>query len=696
MVDLIGLDFETYGGVDLPTHGLDRYVSDPTFRPLLADLTKSDEFSLGVQHTRLDWVLGDPDEQRHKLAGLIGDASIVAHNAGFERAVLASMGLHYRAERFIDSAVLARAAGAASRLEAAAPQLLDADKVEAGKNLMRLFSIPGKYQEASGNLEFDPQVVLDHRQEWDEYADYCAVDSELGLQLAETCPIGQAELAYQAITMDMNRAGWKVDVALVEEMQRQYIFNQETALMQFRTYYPDAEELNLNSLQQLKAWCLERGVRATSFDEKNVAKLLARINKKLIITAAADPKWAGYMAVRELLETKQILGGSSLKKLQVILDTVGRDGRLRDQYLHCGAGQTLRTTGRSVQMQNLKRLVHVDDVEELFDPTIEWNNDKLAANLRQAFTATDPNGRLIVGDFSSVESRGLAYLAGEEWKLTSYRNGDDLYKVGAAKHFGVLYDQVTKEQRTFGKVGELSCGYGAGSGAVQAFAEGMGVTVSEGEATEIVHGWRATNPKIVEFWESLDRILHSAVENNTTMNHGLPDNLLLQMFTVPAPVSLLRQVPGVRSLRVEIIDNNESIMSRVFHGVHSRGRNVCYFKPSDRKTGDLWRNTFVDPKTKETRTFELYGGKLAGILTQSFCREIFFRTLTKVAVWAEARSDQLQLIGQFHDEIVVDWSPGLATLVAAEEGLHTLMSDPGRFTSFPLAAEVKSGYRYIK
>ena len=119
-----------------------------------------------------------------------------------------------------------------------------------------------------------------------------------------------------------------------------------------------------------------------------------------------------------MLRTKQVLGGSSLKKLKVILDTVGPDGVLRDQYMHCGAGQSFRTSGRGVQMQNLKRLPpQPRGIAELFDPQQDWTNEELAENVRQCFTAHHPQGSLIVGDFSSVESRGLAYLAGEQWKL---------------------------------------------------------------------------------------------------------------------------------------------------------------------------------------------------------------------------------------------------------------------------------------
>jgi hypothetical protein len=131
--------------------------------------------------------------------------------------------------------------------------------------------------------------------------------------------------------------------------------------------------------------------------------------------------------------------------------------------------------------------------------------------------------------------------------------------------------------------------------------------------------------------------------------------------------------------------------------VYIRGRNVCYYKPSDRKTGDLWKNNYRDQKTKQIRFYQIYGGKLAGILTQSLCRELFFMVLRQVHEWAKWHSN-IELVGQFHDEIVADWQPTVAALSLPEAKLQLgkMMSDPGPFQSFPLAAEIKDDYRYTK
>jgi len=438
-------------------------------------------------------------------------------------------------------------------------------------------------------------------------------------------------------------------------------------------------------------------VRATSFDEQHVEKLLASVRKKMSTLPSDDPKYAGYGDVAVLLQTKQELGGSSLTKLKKILELVSDDGVLRNQYLHIGAGQSYRTSGRGVQMQNLKRLgAQVDDLDELDNDDIAWTNTELGRNIRQVFTARDPKGELIVGDFSSIESRMLAYLAGATKKLQAYARGMDLYKVQAADIYHVDYADVTKEQRQTGKVGELSCGYQAGGGAVQAFAAKMGVHMSEAEAADLVTKWRLANPEIVDLWARLDVLLDEGLASSRGWaSIGLANGLTAKVVQVETPSSLLAAHPGAQSIEVQIIlATGEVYMTRVFHGVYRRGRQLCYYKP-DERAGQLWKSFYQDPKTKQRKWYSIYGGKLSGIITQSMARELFFETLQAVDRWVQ-NTDGVALVGQFHDEIVLDWTPlagGSVDFVCdVLEGFMTSTHLKG----FPLGAEVKHAYRYTK
>lgn len=691
------MTFETYSPVNI-THGLKNYFDHPEFKVLLCGVARLSEG--GTEALVLDFVRNP--EAKNILRDLLDNVYVAAHNAIFELMVLHKLGIHMDSTGFLDSAVLASIAGAGRSLEASAPQLLNVDKLASGKAGIQLFSIPGTYQMEQGHDAFDPQVIEDHPDEWMKFAEYCGMDAALSLELVKQgLPvISPGELTYASITTDMNLQGWHVDVPLVREMQRRYEENTSNLVQEFREAC-EAPDLNLFSSKQLGEWCEERGIRASSFDEQHVAKLKDKVVKKIAALEPGDKRILPYRQVVHLLDTKQALGGSSLKKLKVILDQV-HDGRLYDQYLHAGAGQTLRTTGRGVQMQNLHRLGGKgDDVTELFDPAVHWDNAKMARNLRQVFTATDPDGFLVVGDYSAVESRGLAWLAGEEWKLDTYRQGTDVYKMQAAKFFGVPFEQATAEMRTFGKVGELSCGYQAGAGAVKSFAEKMGVVLSDGEAAKLVQDFRRTNARTVALWKALQDGLEEAYEIG--LSHiGIPHGTI-RMSTADTLDSLLEQEKGrrLKSLLVKVdVPGKDDVFTfyRYFHGLYRDGGSFNYFKPSERKTGDLWSDEFTDPKTGRRRKYSLYGGKLAGVLTQSLCRQIFMEGMANTYM-AFLSTSNVRLIGQFHDELVLDWQPPETVLDQSLDEttsrLEKIMSST-TLPEFPLACEVKWDYRYTK
>ena len=682
------LDYETYCDVSIKDVGLDNYVNHPSFQPLFAKLYYEDGSS---RETRLFYLMEDTPggPQWNELHDYLQRNNVAAHNSEFEARVSSRFMQDMESVLWIDTAVISRHLGGSSALEKAAVQFLPVNKVEAGKALIKKFCM--------GGLKTFEQYTEDP--DWNTFEHYCEIDARLSWGLAQYHSLSSDEIRFNSITTAMNRTGWYVDVAEVEQMQELADKNKSEALALFQYEHDPKGELNLNSLKQMKEWCLARGVRATSFSEDAVVKLLAKFAKREETHGLTD----GQKDVRFMLETKLELGGSSLSKLDVIKRLVSEDGRLRDQYMHAGAGQSMRTSGRGVQMQNLKRLtnkLNMDDRVAL----AQANNDALASNIRQLFKAEHPEGQLIVGDFSAVESRGLAYLADEKWKLDEFRKGRDLYKVLAAKKYGVAYEDVDSEMRRFGKVGELSCGYGAGAGAVRNFAAGMGIELTDQEAQEIVTGWRGVNTTIVDFWAKLDEALHIAVGSQQTAILPLAGGLY-ELYVTPmeAPDSLLAMHPGAVSLQLSVRHSvhRQIYMQRYFVGCHLVGNNIGYYKPNETIAGKPWKNTFRDPKTGQTKRFTIYGGKLAGILTQSFCRELFFRVLR--AVSCDMAYPNLKLIGQFHDEIVLEWSPiesvedreQAVTLESAVGQLELLMST-SPVLDFPLAAEVKFDHRYTK
>ena len=681
------LDYETYCDVSIKDVGLDNYVNHPSFQPLIAKL----RLGVGGQERRTFYLMEDTPggPQWDGLHDYLMNYYVAAHNAEFEARVSSKYMQDMNTVKWIDTAVISRHLGGSSSLEKAAVQFLPVKKVEAGKALIKKFCM--------GGLKTYDQYTQDP--EWMDFEYYCGTDAALSWRLAEYHQLTDIETQFNEITTDMNRTGWYVDVEEVRMMQELVDKNKEEALERFRQEYDPKGELNLNSLKQLKEWCRVRGVRAMSFSEDAVEKMLNQIAKREQTVGLTE----GQKDVRSMLVTKLELGGSSLSKLEVIKRLVSEDGRLRDQYMHAGAGQSMRTSGRGVQMQNLKRLTNKLNMDDRYELALA-NNDALASNIRQLFKAEHPEGQLIVGDFSAVESRGLAYLADEKWKLDEFRKGRDLYKVLAARKYRVAYEDVDSEMRRFGKVGELSCGYGAGAGAVRNFAAGMGIELTDQEAQEIVTGWRGVNTTIVDFWAKLDEALHIAVGSQQTTTLPLAGGLYeLYVTPVKAPDSLLAMHPGAVSLQLSVRHsaNLRIYMQRYFVGCHMVGNNIGYYKPNETIAGKPWKNTFRDPKTGQTKRFTIYGGKLAGILTQSFCRELFFRVLRDVS--CDMTYPNLKLIGQFHDEIVLEWSPiesvedreQAVTLESAVGQLELLMSTPPML-DFPLAAEVKFDHRYTK
>ena len=735
-----GLDFETYSDVDLPTHGRDRYMSSPNFRPLIAVLTDGS----GSTHD-YDFVL-DPDATKrfqNRLMWLSGrGVTLGAHNADFERDVLRHMfGVEFTSYlRIVDTAVFTRASGGSSSLEASAKQLLPSQrKLESGKSLIQLFCVPHyEEDEEKGPKPFDKTLVHKNLATWSgAFKDYCEQDAALSAAYLNLWQsefygyLGQKEMINnERVTSEMNFTGWPVNVKNVERMLELSERNTAKALEDFRRTI-DSEQsrwhldpmtgevtidppLNFNSTPQLKRWCAARGVRAKSFDALHVDKLLARLKVKIASTNIAPDKQRCYAEIHAMLEVKKLLGGSALKKLQVILDTVGEDGRLRDQYVHVGAGQSYRTTGRSVQLQNLKRLGGEGrNMADLWDEAMEWTNTDLAENLRQVFEAQHPNGELIVGDLSSIESRGLAAVAGAKWKTEAFARGLDMYKVQATKIYSVAYDAVTKAQRSTGKVGELGCGYNAGGAALKDFAEKMGVDMTLQEAKDLVLSWRDTNPEVVKMWGDLDKMLHDFMTGTSPHQFAdLDSGVRVEIRDIPVPRALEELLPPeaqgdvMKSAEIKVvIPELKLTYCRVIHGLYRLDGKICYHKPSTAVNGPPWIKEYRNPKTKRLTRYSIYGGKLTGILIQSACRELFFDILRRVQR-AFKDTVNVQVIGQFHDEIVLEWTPPsafpdtpaefLTGLGSAKVTLRQLMSASPSSSFLPMDAEVHSAKTYVK
>ena len=692
---IVGLDFETWSRANIKA-GMYPYLEHESTELLLAAVTMP-HFQLWDLWARdvFDFVNDGErafDNFEYLIRELDSESFIFyAHNAEFEMKILQKF-FDFQPSRIVDSAMIARCMGGSSSLDMAARQFLKGTKTSGSRSLIKLFS----------TCEEKPDVayVDKHQTEWAEFKEYVVQDSHLSVQFAQFDLPARLEKSFYSVTTEMNQRGWPVDRDLVRDMQTRFAQNKEQALNVFHNIYPGTDELNMNSFKQLSDWCLQRGVKINSFAEDNLRKVVPKLSNKIESTTDFV-KLRGYQEVLDLVMLKLELGGSSLSKLPRILEMTSDDGRLRGQYMHFGAVQSGRTTGKGVQMQNLKRMPVVSDVSTVLSPTHNWTNNALAANLRQVFTSSHPDGQLIVGDFSSIESRALAWYAEEQWKLDAYAKGHDLYLINASRFNGKPVEDQLPTDRSLGKVGELGCGYGVGPQSLQAFAEKMGVLLSEETAAQLVRDWRGINPGVVALWEKLEHAFIAAAAPGAGLAGerivSIPSSGYFIVFkVVNTPGSLLSIHPQSQSIEMQVVrDQNDIILRRYFHGVYRRGRDWCYYKPSERVTGDPWVNNYINPKTKQREWFKVYGGKLTGILVQSTCRELFFDRLYVLHNSLPRRG--VDVIGQFHDEIIVDWTPNShMSLKKTLDVVSNIMNSQSLLPGLPFSSEIKHAYRYTK
>lgn len=491
------IDLETYSSTDIKA-GVFKYVEAPDFEILLVAYAWDDEPVQVTQEIPL-W-----------LAVALYDPRVikVAHNSAFERAALGKhLGQYLPPEQWEDTMILAAYNGLPLSLDGAGSALgLPLQKIKEGTLLINYFCKPCKPTKANGGRTRNlPHHAPD---KWARFCSYCLRDVEVCQEIyfkLHRYPVTDFERRIWALDAHINERGVKVDmelaqaavavddaysVELSEEMQRL------TGLE------------NPNSVAQLKQWLECRGLFAESLDKAAVEELLAR---------AVDP------TTKRVLQLRQLLGKTSTKKYIAMLASACSDDRVRGLTQYYGASRTGRWAGRIVQLQNLpqnhldaigdvRELVRGRDLEtlEMIFPSV---SDVLSQLIRTALVAK-PGHTFLVADFSAIEARVTAYLAGEQWRLDVFASGGDIYCSSASQMFKVPVEKhgINGHLRQKGKVAELACGYGGGVNALRAFgADKMGL--SEAEMQEIVDNWRAASPTIPRFWREAENAARTALEN---------------------------------------------------------------------------------------------------------------------------------------------------------------------------------------
>ena len=501
------VDIETFSSVDITKAGAFKYIESPDFEILLVayawndapvqvlELNRQDQYIQGVVGY-IQKVLMDPDVVK------------VAHNSAFERAAFAKwLGQDMPPEQWEDTMILAAYNGLPMSLDAAGAALqLPDQKMKEGKALINYFCKPCKPTITNkGRTRNLPEHAPE---KWATFCEYCKRDVEVTQRIyyrLASYPVTDFERQVWALDARINERGVLVDLELAQAaIDVDEAFKAEHLAELQRLTGLD----NPNSVSQLKDWLDGVGLACESLNKASVADL-----KK----AATDP------TTRRVLELRSLLGKTSTKKYEAMVNAAGADNRVRGITQYYGAGRTGRWAGRLVQLQNLPQN-HLDAIHEVREivrakdlDTMELLYDSvpdvLSQLIRTAFVAK-PGHTFLVSDYAAIEARVIAYLAGEQWRLDVFAQGGDIYCSSASQMFKVpvVKHGVNGHLRQKGKVAELACGYGGGVAALKAFgADKMGLT--EQEMQDIVTQWRAASPTIPKLWRDVEKAAKRALEN---------------------------------------------------------------------------------------------------------------------------------------------------------------------------------------
>lgn len=506
MKKILSIDIETYSSVDLIKCGVYRYVEAPDFEILLFAYAYDDE-----PITIID--LADFEELPEHVKKDLTDPNVIkaAYNANFERTCIAKFyGIPMNPEQWRCTSVHALTLGLPGNLESVAKVLgLEAQKDTAGKNLIKYFSVPCKPTKVNGGRTRNlPHHAPD---KWQQFKDYCKQDVEVERAIRkaiEKFPVPENEWKLWALDQKINDAGVRLDPVLVQQALKcdlQYATRLEA----------EAKELtgldNPNSTTQLTGWLKGQGLAVDN-----------GLGKDYIPGLLEQAK--GDEAVTRMLELRKEMSKTSTKKYEAMERAMCSDDRARGLLQFCGANRTWRWAGRLIQVQNLpqnkipdlgvaRELLHSGDFEVI---ELLFNSPPfvLSQLIRTAFIPSD-GCRFIVSDFSAIEARVIAWLAGESWRLKVFQSHGKIYEASASQMFHVPIEEITKGNplRQKGKIAELALGYGGSVGALDAMgALKMGLDADE--LPDLVTAWRNSNPKIVKLWWDVDKAAMKAVQEH--------------------------------------------------------------------------------------------------------------------------------------------------------------------------------------
>lgn len=614
----LSCDIETFSDVDLIRCGVYKYADSPNFEMLLFAYAVDD----GDVHI-ID-IAGGEELPEEIIQAIKSDTVVkTAYNAQFERVCLSRYlklpeGEYLNPQSWYCTAVQAAELALPLSLADVGSVLgLERQKMTEGKELIKYFCVPCKPTKSNGNRTRNRPCHDINK--WETFKKYCMRDVDVERQIADKLkmyPISDEEHRLYVLDQIINDRGVLVDSELAEQAVK--LNSIQTAVAVEQAYMITGLE-NPNSVTQLKQWLKEKGVEIESLSKKSV--------KSLADETDGD--------VSEMLKLRLLMAKTSVKKYEAVIRSVCSDNRVHGMMRFCGANRTGRWSGNILQPQNLPQN-HLPDLTlardivkdgdfEMLDMMF-GNVPNVLSELIRTVLIPKPNHRFIVADFSAIEARVLAWIAGEQWRIDTFKNGGDIYCASASKMFKVPVEKhgVNGELRQKGKISELACGYGGSVGALKNMgAVEMGV--QENELQGLINDWRNANPHIVRFWYEVGNAAMKAIKEKTTVTLGK------LVFAYERGILFIR-LPS--------------------------GRRLSYIKPrigTNRFGGDSITYMGINSAKKWDR-LETFGGKLTENIVQGTARDLLANALINAA------NAGYDTVFHVHDEIICEVPNGYGSV----------------------------------
>lgn len=607
-IKTLSIDLETFSDVDLSKCGVYRYVESPAFEILLFGVSvNGDDVAV--------YDLAQGEKIPAEILSALTDNSVIkwAFNASFERVCLSKhlgfpSGEYLNPQSWRCSMVWSAYMGLPLSLAGAGAVLgLSEQKLKEGRDLIKYFCVPCAATKVNGGRTRNLPIYAPEK--WALFKAYNKRDVEVEMSIQDRLwkfPVPNFVWEEYTLDQQINDRGISLDMAVVDKAIR---FDERSkALLSSKMQELTSLE-NPNSVQQMKQWLSENGLETDTLGKKAVSELLK----------TAPPQLA------EVLELRQQLAKSSVKKYQAMKNAVCFDGRAHGMFQFYGANRSGRWAGRLIQLQNLPQN-HIPDLEQARELVKSGNYaamellyddipDTLSQLIRTAFVPKT-GMKFVVSDFSAIEARVLSWLAEEKWRLDTFKSGKDIYCASASQMFRVPVEKhgVNGHLRQKGKIAELALGYGGSVGALKAMGA-LEMGLSEDELQPLVDMWRSSNPNIVQFWWEVDRYVKDTIrQRRRSDTHGIRFDYQSGMLFITLP----------------------------------SGRRLSYVKPriGENKFGGESVTYEGVGATKKWERIESYGPKFVENIVQAVSRDILcsaMRTLRNYLI-----------CGHVHDELIIE------------------------------------------